>query len=140
MRRIIVFILLVLTAIPVFSAVPGWYNDPYSFYNKKLYVVGVGYGKSQDEADKSAISSLASYFGVSVDSITTTYDVEDVSSYGTYLGSSYEKGNLLCDMHSLYYINIFILSDSKYIKRKGKCNKGSTYGEQNGRCAISIKS
>lgn len=117
MRRIIVFILLVLTAIPVFSAVPGWYNDPYSFYNKKLYVVGVGYGKSQDEADKSAISSLASYFGVSVDSITTTYDVEDVSSYGTYLGSSYENSTTLG----------VSISDLKWITIDERVKDGNTY-------------
>ncbi|MDR2471013.1 MAG: LPP20 family lipoprotein [Treponema sp.] len=51
---------------------PAWVPDPYAVYPRDAYLAAVGYGSSRDTAEKAALSKLASIFGQSIKSETTT--------------------------------------------------------------------
>lgn len=75
MRKIIIFITLLLIPLSLsFSATrPDWVDSWEKKYSGTIYLGAVGSGKTEDAAVTDAYNSLAAYFGVSVDSKTTTY-------------------------------------------------------------------
>ncbi|MCL2067684.1 MAG: LPP20 family lipoprotein [Treponema sp.] len=55
---------------------PEWINTPYVMYDEHQYIVRTGSGKSQVEAEKSALANLVGYFGLSISDdlrISTAY-------------------------------------------------------------------
>jgi len=47
---------------------PSWVRDPYTAYSRDRYLTARGFGATQTEAEKKALSALVSIFGVSVQS------------------------------------------------------------------------
>ena len=46
---------------------PSWVNDVYSFFDRDLFVAASGFGKDRAQAEANALSSLASFFGQSIE-------------------------------------------------------------------------
>ncbi len=89
MRKIISIIILAMISIPAFSAMPEWVVNPYSDYPDSTYIAASGIGMTRDEAEADAISSIASFFGVSVETLTEVQTEEEISSDEG--GSSYSS-------------------------------------------------
>lgn len=61
---------------------PVWVDSWQDNYPESIYLGAVGSGESRESAEKNAYSNLASYFGVSVDSVTKMYSASTVSGSG----------------------------------------------------------
>ena len=51
---------------------PAWVSDPYTVYNRTVYLAAVGYGPARDTAEKTALTNLTSIFGQSISSEAKT--------------------------------------------------------------------
>lgn len=64
---------------PVPHKQPDWVRDPYSKYNKNLYIAAVGNGRDRQTAEKNAFTNLSAFFGQSIQEdqiiINTYYEV-----------------------------------------------------------------
>lgn len=80
MRKIVYFLVALLVTVPAFAAMPEWVANPYIDYPSNQYVAASGFGKTQSEAESDAVSSIASFFGVGVESLTEISVTDDTLS------------------------------------------------------------
>ncbi len=82
MRTLIsILITAFLIVLPLSAAdMPEWVGNPYSEYDKSLYIAASGAGATRAAAEENAISSIAAVFGVSVESETSTYSHESTAT------------------------------------------------------------
>ena len=80
MRKIVYFLVALLITVPAFAAMPEWVANPYIDYPSNQYVAASGFGKTQSEAESDAVSSIASFFGVGVESLTEISVTDDTLS------------------------------------------------------------
>lgn len=78
MRKTLPFILILLL---VSCASSSWIQNPHGVYPRDKYVVAVGYGENENEADINAKSELASLFGLRVTSVTARTITETLDNY-----------------------------------------------------------
>jgi hypothetical protein len=65
------------SAIPAPVEMPVWVNSPYSKYDERLFIARTGFASSPAEAEKSALSNMTAYFGISISDsqrISTVYE------------------------------------------------------------------
>jgi len=60
---------------------PAWVDNPYAVYDRVQYIAQVGHASNRNDAEKNALSNLASYFGLSLKSefVTDTVYSETIS-------------------------------------------------------------
>jgi len=51
---------------------PAWVNNPYAVYDSNQYIAQTGHASTRSDAEKNALSNLASFFGLSLKSEFTT--------------------------------------------------------------------
>lgn len=114
MKKVLPFILLLLFLLS--SCISNkWVTNPYKEYDSENYVVALGYGETQEEADTNAKSELASLFGLHVTTVVTRAVTETLSDYDEVF---MKASSQYSDVDNLYGINIAkrtLNKDSRYI-------------------------
>ena len=107
-------LLLLLFSSLLFSKEPEWIFNPYDVYNKKIYEVGVGNGKTEKEAENSAYSALANIFGMKISVDTRANEKYIETSSGVEETRILDNNTRIEAEHNLINVKI----DEKYYDEK----------------------
>lgn len=107
-------LLLLLFSSLLFSKEPVWVLNPYDVYNKKIYEVGVGNGRTEKEAENSAYSALANIFGMKISTDTRAIEKYIETSSGIEETRILDNNTRIEAEHNLINVKI----DEKYYDEK----------------------
>lgn len=109
MKKVLPFILLLLFLLSSCISYQ-WVSNPYKEYDGENYVVALGYGETQEEADINAKSELASLFGLHVTTAVTRAVTETLSDYDEVF---MKASSQYSDVDNLYGVKIVKRTVSK---------------------------
>ncbi len=83
MKKMILFLFLAISTMPIYSQIPEWYTNPdrNSSYNSATYILGIGSGSTSELAEFNAYANLSSYFNLDIYSATLSVEEEQLA-YG----------------------------------------------------------
>lgn len=101
MKKLTCVVLVALVGTLVCASVPQWVDNPSSYSRDSTLLVAVGEGSTRFAAEQAAATNLASIFGVSVSSTSSTTSLDVMASGGGRDFASSLQGYSMQSEHSV---------------------------------------